>query len=296
MVPVAEATRQFADAAKPFDYFSMISHAKSVRGVRTQVKGVECVPAICEDAYMAQKQTTGEIMLALKKRAGDLSLEDIAKRGDYAGKSSVQEYFKPTYDAPLGGKVALRLAQALEGLGNPPITTGEITSLATIIPKTNGAAFQFEGQSADHTRDDLPVYGTALGAEMLVGGESIEQTTLNTGDIIEYRKRPAISNGVERLYGLYVQGSSMYPAHRDGELLFVQKDAPLRIGDDVVVYLRPQNGSDNGLRADCVLVKRLVRRSGQYVELEQYSPPLTFRIPMDDVLRIDRVLTNNDIA
>lgn len=143
----------------------------------------------------------------------------------------------------------------------------------------------------------MPVYGTALGAEMEIEGEAIEQTMLNQGEAIEYRKRPPISNGIERVYGLYVQGSSMYPAHRDGAFLFVQWDVPLRVDDDVVVYLRPQDGEeDNGLAARAVLVKRLRRRTSKFVELEQYNPPKIFRIPMQEVVRIDRVLTTDDYS
>lgn len=163
-------------------------------------------------------------------------------------------------------------------------------------PASNARPVEFEGASLDRPRGDLPVVGTALGAEMMIEGERIEQTMLNSGDIIEYRKRPPISHGVEKVYGLYVQGASMYPAHRDGAFLFVQRDARLRVDDDVVVYLRPQDHSDDGERSVSVLVKRLVKRTASYVELEQYNPAKVFRIDMKDVLRIDRVLTPDDYA
>jgi phage repressor protein C with HTH and peptisase S24 domain len=165
-----------------------------------------------------------------------------------------------------------------------------------VHPPSNAEPVAFEGQSMERARGDCPVFGTALGAERVIDGEAVEQTMLNTGEVIEYRKRPAITNGVERVYGLYVQGSSMYPAHRDGAFLFAQHDAPLRVGDDVVVYLRPLDASDDGTTARCVLVKRLVKRTAQYVELEQFTPAKVFRIPMVDVLRIDRVLTADDYA
>jgi len=164
------------------------------------------------------------------------------------------------------------------------------------FPEGNATPVHFEGAAADRMPQNMPVFGTALGAEMIVEGEAIEQTMLNSGDIIEYRKRPIVANGIERVYGLYVQGSSMYPAHRDGAFLYAQREVPLRIGDDVVVYLRPQNHEDDGERASHVLIKRLVRRSAQYVELEQFQPAKTFRIAMGNVLRIDRVLTADDYA
>ena len=163
-------------------------------------------------------------------------------------------------------------------------------------PATNAQPIEFEGASLAQVRNDMPVFGTALGAEKVVDGASIEQTMLNSAEVIEYRKRPPISNGIERVYGLYVQGESMYPAHRDGAFLFCQWDSPLRADDDVVVYLRPVDESDDGMTARSVLVKRLVRRTAQYVELEQYRPAKVFRIPMSEVLRIDKVLTNDDFV
>lgn len=163
-------------------------------------------------------------------------------------------------------------------------------------PEPNASPVRFEGASLQRPRPDCPVYGTALGAEKMIDGEAIEQTMLNQGEVIEYRKRPLVANGVERVYGIYVQGSSMYPAHRDGAFLFAQWDAPLRIDDDVIVYLRAEGDEDNGTAARAVLVKRLKRRTAQYVELEQFNPPKVFRIPMRDIVRIDRVLTADDYA
>jgi phage repressor protein C with HTH and peptisase S24 domain len=38
-----------------------------------------------------------------------------------------------------------------------------------------------------------------------------------------------------------------------------------------------------------VLVKELVRRGAQYVELKQFNPELTFRVPAERVAAIHRV-------
>jgi len=244
---------------------------------------------------MSANQTVGSALLRLKARSA-LSLDEIAHRAGYARRSSIQEYFNQKFAGPLGDKAANKLADALTNHGVPPITRDEILTLTGAPPVSNATPVKFEGASASSLRNDLPVYGTALGAEIMVDGEAIEQTTLNTAEVIEYRKRPIISNGIDRTYGLYVQGSSMYPAHREGAFLFVQRDAVLRIGDDVVVYMRPRDESDDGETATCVLVKRLVRRSAQYVELQQFEPALTFRLAMSDILRIDRVLTTDDLA
>lgn len=270
-------------------------HTAHVREVRTVVKGVDYVPAICEDTYMATNQTAGATLLALKTRA-DLTLDEIAAAAGYKGKSSVQEYFKAEYEGPLGSVVASKLANALEGRGLPPIARDEVLALMGERPTSNATgALRFEGASTRRMAEDLPIYGTALGAEKIIDGEAIEQTTLNRGEIIGYAKRPVILNGKPDVYGLHVQGSSMEPVHADGAFIVVQRAAPLKVNDDIVVYLRPRDESDDGETATQVLVKRLVRRSAQYLELRQYTPETTFRIAMADVLHIDRVLTLADL-
>jgi hypothetical protein len=72
------------------------------------------------------------------------------------------------------------------------------------------------------------------------------------------------------------------------------RNMPLSTGDNVVVYLRDES-DDDGQRSRGVLVKELVRRSASYVELRQYEPRFDFRVPMTDVVRIDRILTRREM-
>ncbi|WP_230769510.1 S24 family peptidase [Sphingomonas sp. Leaf4] len=159
---------------------------------------------------------------------------------------------------------------------------------------TNAQIAPFEGEPIERARDDLPVWGTALGTERMFDGDAVEQTTLNTGEQIEFLKRPAILNGKAFAYALHVQGSSMHPALPDGEVVVACKDMPLSVGDNVVVYLR-DGDDDDGMRTRAVLVKELVRRSASYIELRQYDPRMDFRVPMSEVIRIDRVLTRREM-
>jgi hypothetical protein len=153
-----------------------------------------------------------------------------------------------------------------------------------------------EGASLERPSENLPIFGTALGAAREIDGEAIEQTSLNRGEIMGYVKRPTILNSRPEAYCLYVQGSSMHPALPDGEMVAVSPREPLSIGDNVVVYLRPDHAmDDDGQSAGAVLVKELVRRSATYVELRQYSPPKDFRIEMSQIVRIDRVLTRREM-
>ncbi|NBB37665.1 LexA family transcriptional regulator [Sphingobium yanoikuyae] len=291
-----ELAREAANSTQLPDDLSVIGHDGKVRHVRTSVKAVETVPTFCDETYMANEKTTGEKLLALKARAGDLSLDEIARAGGWKGKSGVQAYFNASYEGPLSGGVALKLAQALEGRGSPPISAEDVTSLAAVVPRPNASApIEYEGASMYRMPRDLPVYGSALGAEKVVDGEAIELTTLNRAEVIERRERPPILNGKPDVYGLYVQGSSMDPAFDDGDLLVVQKTSAISVGDFVVVYLRPRDETDDGATAASVLVKRLVRRTAQYVELRQYQPDVVFRLPANDVLRIDKALRTADL-
>ena len=179
-----------------------------------------------------------------------------------------------------------RLRQIARALDTTPAA---LVDDAEGIPAPNAVAVSMEGASAKRMREDLPVFGTALGAPRIVEGEAIEQTTLNSGDIVQYVRRPVILDGRTDAYGLYVQGHSMEPVHMAGDLILAETKRPARVGDDVVVYLRPIGEEDDGDRARAVLLKRLVRRTGVYLELEQFNPARTFRIDVAEVLRVDRV-------
>jgi hypothetical protein len=142
-----------------------------------------------------------------------------------------------------------------------------------------------EGATDRRMRRDVPIYGTALGAPKIIDGEAIEQTMLNSGEVVDYAKRPVILDGRSDVYGLYVQGSSMSPRHYEGETVYVDPRRTPKIGDDVVVYL-----TEDGERDGCALIKRLVRTTANYVELEQFTPAKIFRIDRGRVSKVHRVI------
>lgn len=289
VVGMAQLSRQFANAAKLGDDGAVIHSGTNVRSVRTKVN-VECVREWTDKVAMKKGRTTGEIIDALRVRAG-MSVRDLAKAAGYSHGSGVQRYISHSFDEELTIKVANKLAGALVGKGDPPIDAQEIYVCAE-TPVPNGLIVKFEGASTVELPRDVPIFGTALGAPLEFSGLAIEQTMLNSGDVIGYLKRPAVLNGHLSAYGLYVQGSSMAPRFEDGDTIFVtdsRKSQPARIGDDVVVYLR-DGDQDDGESASAALVKRLVRRTATYIELEQFTPATTFRIDADRVLRIDRVI------
>lgn len=200
-----------------------------------------------------------------------------------------------TLTRPANGKATTRIGrQTLDALRTAyPEFPG--FAGADVVP-ANARPVRFEGASLEEPDENLPVWGTGLGTATEIDGEAIEQTMLNSGDVIEHVKRPAILKRKDGAYAIYTQGSSMHPALPDGEMAVAVKGMALSIGDNVVVYLRAENPElDDGERAVAVLVKELVRRTASYVELRQYQPAKDFKIPMTQVLRIDRILTRREM-
>ena len=178
--------------------------------------------------------------------------------------------------------------------GREPIGS-RLASLAAVLETTvdylHGTSDQIGGEAVagsiralvpqpQDMLQDIPVYGTALGADAEYGDQadgmvSVEQVDLNMGEVVDRFRRPPNLLNRRDIYGLYVAGSSMEPAFESGEGILVDPKKPAGSRDYVVVYLRDRQDTDN---AAGVLIKRLVRRSGSFIELEQYNPPLTFRL------------------
>jgi hypothetical protein len=214
---MVKRTRKGANAPEA-RYNGSVVHKANVPADCTLVN-IECVQPQVEVACMIEKQTTGTIIRNLMDRAGH-SVRSFALAAGYSHGSGVQRYIEADFDGQLRPDVARRLAGALAGRGSPPISESEIYGLVG-IPESNAMVVKYEGASDVVLTRDFPVYGTSLGAPREFDGKGIEQTMLNTGNVIEYIKRPSILNGQGHAYGLYVQGSSMTPRFDDGETLFV---------------------------------------------------------------------------
>ena len=291
MIAMAQLASHRADATAFADDFC-VGHKAYVRSKRTMVN-VENILGSDEYGWMAENHTMGQRLRGLREQSG-LSLDEVAKRAGYRTKSGAQRYFEAHYDTDfLPRSVAEKLADAFEAT---PVGREPIMALAG-LPEVNAVVQKLEGASQTDMRRDVPVYGTALGAPRDFDGVAVEQTMLNTGEVIEYLPRPVALNRVNHVYALYVQGESMCPRFEDGETIFAtdgKRARPPKNGDDVVVYLRDHH-EDDGERASGVMVKRLRRKTGNFYELEQFQPALQFKVPVEKVLKIDRVLPWSEI-
>ena len=86
----------------------------------------------------------------------------------------------------------------------------------------------------------------------------------------------------------------MQPRYFPGGLQFVDTRREPSIGDGVILQVAGE-GEDGESRVVSVLVKTLLRRTADYIELEQYNPALTFQIPRAKVIRMHRIMDNNEL-
>jgi phage repressor protein C with HTH and peptisase S24 domain len=134
---------------------------------------------------------------------------------------------------------------------------------------------------------DLPVYGTALG-----GNEAFGAFEFNTGDVVDYIRRPPRLQGVRNAFAVFAVGESMLPRIRPGGPAIVHPGVAPAPGDDVLVELKPS--ADGAPHPG--LIKRLVSRSDTRLRLAQFNPPDdNIVIPMKRVLRLYRIVPYEDL-
>lgn len=188
-------------------------------------------------------------------------------------------------------------------LGTAGLTSEQFAALPAPDASPDAVREERESRKLPFLRDDeelrdIPLLGTALGADFEVGDDGAlsfaEVTDLHLDEVVDHLRRPVSLKNRPNLYGLSVVGESMTPRYDPGDPAYVDPRATPRIGDDVVVYLRREDGDQE--RVFSVLLKRLVKRTASFVELEQFNPRLTFRLDAKSVARIDRVIPWREIA
>lgn len=127
----------------------------------------------------------------------------------------------------------------------------------------------------------LPLLGTALGGSLDDLDENVDLVELHLGEVLEYLRRPASMANDPDAYALTVLNDSMAPKFEAGDAVAISPRTPVSIGDYVIVQLRCPQLEDE--RITMVLIKRLVRRTAAHVELEQFNPPINFKV---DIKRV----------
>jgi phage repressor protein C with HTH and peptisase S24 domain len=114
--------------------------------------------------------------------------------------------------------------------------------------------------------------------------------SLWNGSVVQYIERPDNLRGVADAYAVYVTGSSMEPRYHPGELAHIHPHKPVTPGCYVLVQKKPTGPGE----APLAVIKRLVKRSGNRIILEQTSPAKTFEIKADEVVSMHRVVGSRE--
>lgn len=146
------------------------------------------------------------------------------------------------------------------------------------------------------TERGIPLVGTGDCAELSVVDEDgheieVERSSFDPDYHVRYIKRPSVLAGDRKAYAIYFHGSSMEPRFFAGEIGIVQPDRHAGPGDYVLAQIN--DGTEDHVVS--VLVKRLVRQTSQFYELEQYNPPAVFRLPKRQVTHLHRIMLPNEL-
>lgn len=142
----------------------------------------------------------------------------------------------------------------------------------------------------------IPLVGTGDCADLEVCDESgnmvaVERSSFDEDYHQRMIERPPALRGARHLYAIYFHGESMQPRFEPGEVGIVDPGRPPRVGEYVLVQLNGGESDD----VTTVLVKRLVRQNASELVLEQFNPPLVFKVPKSRVSRIHRILQQTDL-
>lgn len=139
-------------------------------------------------------------------------------------------------------------------------------SVMKIVGATNSRLSDFAGlveNSAQRSTDALPAQGSSVplvGFAQAGAGGFFDDAGFPAGQGWELVEIP--SGTKQGTYALSVQGDSMMPLYRDGDILIVDPEANIRRGDRVVA--RTGGGE--------IMAKILQRRTSKLIELSSLNP------------------------
>lgn len=218
----------------------------------------------------------------LRERSG-LAMEKLARRLGYKGASSYQRYESLDRAEYLDFDLAERIADAIAGSGSPPITRNEVLELAGDLRRidqqqgnasTAGEITLAGSGIVPYGLRDLPILGQSRAGD----GRYYFDNGANAHSLTY---RPMELLNVSDAYAVYVNGDSMSPRFKHGELVYIDPHRPPAPGDDVVVQLRDGQG----------FIKELVRRTARVVICRQHNPAAEVEFAADNIRSIHLIIS-----
>jgi phage repressor protein C with HTH and peptisase S24 domain len=138
---------------------------------------------------------------------------------------------------------------------------------------------QLIGETGRNIAQALPLIGYAPIGNPTESSGAFDDAGIPVGKGWDEIAFPGVDD--ENAYGIEVSGNSLEPAYRDGTVLIVSPNAPIRRGDRVV--LKTKEGK--------VTVNELKRRTSKIIELRSIGPePAERSVSLRDVLWLQRIV------
>lgn len=136
-------------------------------------------------------------------------------------------------------------------------------------------------KAGDQTMPAVPILGLAEG--------SVLSSRAPVPDPIGYIARPPGLTGVNGAYAVIVQGESMAPRHKSGELRFVHPFKQISAGDDVIIQIiNPKSEIET-------YIKTYRRKNGEWLLCAQLNPDAEVKYKLESVKSIHKVLGLNEL-
>lgn len=190
-------------------------------------------------------------------------------RGFKANASRYADFFRVNLNWLWSGKGPMKRAEQPNAPSAP-------------LPPDGGQEFKPQELSDLNIRAmpmNLPVYGSAS-----CGDDGMFEFN---GQVLDHVRRPPRLMNVPKAYAVYIEGDSMSPWREHGELAYVHPGMPIKIGDYVVVQVKPKEAHSLTPPA---YIKKLVRRTPTQLVLHQFNPAGDITIPLKDVKEMHRVI------
>lgn len=228
----------------------------------------------------------------LTSRAAELNISqtDLASRVDMS-QPSISDLFAGQTASPRKWREIAKVlqideAEMLELIRDAVSEAGKTQRVPRSISSSGVRSF-LEDHEPNAILDPAPISGSSgrPGRMLPVLGEAVGgdngQYAFN-GQVLDYVACPPSLANVPNAYAVWIDGESMYPRYKSGELVYVHPGKPARRGDDVIVQIKPRDEH----MPPRGFVKELVGFVGDKLVLKQYNPDIRIEFPRSDVISI----------
>ncbi|MCW2276355.1 hypothetical protein GJ654_18685 [Rhodoblastus acidophilus] len=190
----------------------------------------------------------------------------------------VRGYLQKMAERPHAVPKADTLARLATASGAP---LDELQAIASGATPRAFSSTEREAVTRSLAEPPIPILGDAKGSAL--------GAVMSCSTPIGYVARPPGLIGVEGAYAVFVQGDSMSPRHKNGELRFVHPYKQLNPGDDIIVQIV------NAHHESGAFIKTFVAKHQKWLVCRQIAHDAEVKYPVQQVTSVHKVLNTNEL-